>query len=871
MTQVRNQRDKLLRLAKLRVLNPIGSGIRLSLSAPGFHVLANNQVDIGIVTVEAELINIVGDVVFTSFNSPLSNVTATSADVAYTGDMAIVTASVTNAAGTFTRSVVIPVLRDGAIGTSSYVWIKYADGPNGEGLSDSPVGKTYIGLAQNKLTPTESNDPADYSYVLVKGSDATSLRMWIKYSDSPDGSNPYDTPTDNTMYIGIAVNKDDPVESTNKADYVWSRFRGGDGVSIPGSRGAGFYRTAGNTWSDDTANAATPGGNEIGDMVTISNGIVSYTKEWNGSAWLVPGAFLSGSLFVEKSIGAAQINANGLSIYTPDGKVIIDAGKTFAQQAAINPNLVPRVSNWPAGNRYSAAVGVSTNDPALVNGEYVYLGQAASGYVGMESAAIGIPQNTTYTVSFDAYCQGVARDLACDLYCGTVDTAGLIVTLGSGWKRYTFTESIAHADAPIARLRLYAMNPNVASPIIVANVKVEIGTKVSPWSDDIITPGNSGARVMPNSINNVQFGGDLWGSLWNGQVGPGGQGWLLDRDGNVYLNNVTARGTITGSLIESSAFRINSGRLLSPWDRLCPFSISDTNMQMWSSGSGDCDVQLRDFVGPLEAVAGSYNVKRFSEMSKDVFLKAHVASISSGGNVVLEVMYDDDGWWRTIAVAGLRGGALTVAIRYTTEGGSWNRVHFRARTDGGVGTSLAFEMEMNNLNTALYLGGTNSGIAVNSPPPPPPPPPNENPDPYCVDYETSHLPTGRLVRHLVVDDLVQVWDDNAESPSIEYAPALQVRLGYEQSYWMRSESGAEIIQSKSTPMTLRDGRVATTDAMLGEEVLVNRFGTLTWEPVVDLVDMGVRRVVKLSLGDRMYFAGIHPDATIATHNMQYKP
>lgn len=712
MTQVRNQRDKLLRLAKNRVLNPIGSGIRLSLSAPGFHVLANNQVDIGVVTVEAELINIVGDVVFTSFNSPLSNVTALTADASYTGDMGIITATVTNSAGTFTRSVIIPVLRDGAIGTSSYVWIKYADDASGNGLSDLPEGKKYIAIAQNKLTPTESNDPADYSYVLVKGSDATSLRMWIKYSDSPDGSNPYDTPTDNTMYIGIAVNKDDPVESTNKADYVWSRFRGGDGVSIPGSRGAGFYRTAGNAWSDDTANAATPGGNEIGDMVTISNGTVSYTKVWDGDSWENPGAFLSGDLFVEKSIGASKILANGLSIYTPAGVMILDANKTI-------PGQIP-------------------------NG----------------------------------------------------------------------------------------------------------------------------------ALSFVQIGGDMAGTNWNGHVGPGGAGWYLDRDGEIYLNGANVRGRITGSVIESSAFKIESGRMFSTYDRLCPFSINDQGMQMWSSGSGDCDVQLRDFVSAWESVPYSYNVKRFSEFVKDIYLEANVASIGDYGNVILEVMYNDDGWWRLIAIAPLRVGSLSVKIRYTSKGGDWMRMHLRARTDGGSSTSLSFAMEMNNLNTALYLGETNSGISVNAPPPPPPPPPYEEPppdDPYCVDYETTHLPSGRLARHLVVDDLVQVWDDNAESPSIEYAPALQIRLGYEQSYWMRSESGAEIIQSKSTPMTLRDGRVATTDAMLGEEVLVNRFGILTWEPVVELVDMGIRRVVKLSLGDRMFFAGIHPDATIATHNQQYKP
>ena len=40
----------------------------------------------------------------------------------------------------------------------------------------------------------------------------------------------YQVPTDTTKYIGIAVNKDTATESTDPADYTWSRFRGEDGA-----------------------------------------------------------------------------------------------------------------------------------------------------------------------------------------------------------------------------------------------------------------------------------------------------------------------------------------------------------------------------------------------------------------------------------------------------------------------------------------------------------------------------------------------------------------------------------------------------------------------------------------------------------------
>jgi len=52
----------------------------------------------------------------------------------------------------------------GADGVTTYTWVKYADDDKGTGMSDSPNGKRYLGLAYNKTTPTKSTNPADYSW-----------------------------------------------------------------------------------------------------------------------------------------------------------------------------------------------------------------------------------------------------------------------------------------------------------------------------------------------------------------------------------------------------------------------------------------------------------------------------------------------------------------------------------------------------------------------------------------------------------------------------------------------------------------------------------------------------------------------------------
>ena len=64
----------------------------------------------------------------------------------------------------------------GADGPSLYTWIKYADDENGTNMSDSPDGKLYMGVAYNKTSPIESEDPKAYDYwylIITPGQKAT--------------------------------------------------------------------------------------------------------------------------------------------------------------------------------------------------------------------------------------------------------------------------------------------------------------------------------------------------------------------------------------------------------------------------------------------------------------------------------------------------------------------------------------------------------------------------------------------------------------------------------------------------------------------------------------------------------------------------
>ena len=163
----------------------------------------------------------------------------------------------------------------GSDGVTHYTWIRYADTITGEGISNDPTGKAYIGLAYNKTTQTESNTPTDYTWSLIKGDKGdTGVKgdtgekgetyyTWIKYSDNADGTGLYDTPKDTTMYIGIAINKTTPTESSNKADYTWSKFKGDKGDK--GEQG-------------EQGKPGTPG--EKGDTGDKGQSLVNSTPQW---------------------------------------------------------------------------------------------------------------------------------------------------------------------------------------------------------------------------------------------------------------------------------------------------------------------------------------------------------------------------------------------------------------------------------------------------------------------------------------------------------------------------------------------------------------------------------------------------------------
>ena len=124
----------------------------------------------------------------------------------------------------------------GKDGTTYYTWFKFADDEYGNGMSSSPDGKEYLGIAYNKVTPVMSNNPEDYQWARITGegipgkpgADGKTYYTWVRYADDARGNGMSDGPN-GKYYIGFAYNKEVTTESNNPADYQWSKYKGDDG------------------------------------------------------------------------------------------------------------------------------------------------------------------------------------------------------------------------------------------------------------------------------------------------------------------------------------------------------------------------------------------------------------------------------------------------------------------------------------------------------------------------------------------------------------------------------------------------------------------------------------------------------------------
>lgn len=123
-----------------------------------------------------------------------------------------------------------------AEGGGLYTWVKFADDPSGSGMTNTAVGKSYIGIAEHQTSATESTRASDYVWQAITtnttngafaafnpgycGLRHNSGYIWYRFAADAEGTNMAGTPNDRP-YIGLAYDKTTAVQSSNPAFYEW--------------------------------------------------------------------------------------------------------------------------------------------------------------------------------------------------------------------------------------------------------------------------------------------------------------------------------------------------------------------------------------------------------------------------------------------------------------------------------------------------------------------------------------------------------------------------------------------------------------------------------------------------------------------------
>lgn len=180
----------------------------------------------------------------------------------------------------------------GADGKTSYTHIAYADTANGDGFSQEPTNKAYIGMYVD-FNANDSSDPSAYAWSLIKGADG---EQGIPGAKGADGKTPYfhiayannatgtigfsTTDSANKLYIGQYTDYT-VADSTDPTKYSWTLIKGEKGDrgkdGIAGADGLGI-RTTTITYAGSASGTAPPASGWTAQVPSVPEGQFLWTK-----------------------------------------------------------------------------------------------------------------------------------------------------------------------------------------------------------------------------------------------------------------------------------------------------------------------------------------------------------------------------------------------------------------------------------------------------------------------------------------------------------------------------------------------------------------------------------------------------------------
>lgn len=211
-------------------------------------------------------------------------------------------------------------------GKTFYTWIKYADDINGTNISNNPNGKMYMGIAYNKESLEESEDPKDYDWSLITSRGIDRIEeYYVATANSTDVPN----------FSNIEPNKIPTLNSTD-SKYLWNKeityFTDGDTdeteaiiIGVYGDSGVGIkdilnYYTTTQNITDQPSFPTEP--NEPPKIDSENKYLWNYEKIiYTDNNFKTTESAIIGAYGDEGDVGADAIM---FKIYSPNGFEFVD-------------------------------------------------------------------------------------------------------------------------------------------------------------------------------------------------------------------------------------------------------------------------------------------------------------------------------------------------------------------------------------------------------------------------------------------------------------------------------------------------------------------------------------------------------------------
>lgn len=488
----------------------------------------------------------------------------------------------------------------GEDGKSSYFHIAYADDASGNGFSQNPAGKNYIGTYVDE-NPTDSTNPSDYKWQLVKGAqgekgdkgipgtngtDGKTSYLHIAYANSADGNSGFDV-ADSTgkLYIGQYTDFNEN-DSTDPSKYSWTKIKGEQGVKgdtgATGPKGEkgdtgekGDKGDKGDSYSVVfLLNGARVDVLNFDDVRTLTEATFEADFYNQGTAVNIPkatltcydkdGNVLGSPIEIEN---ANNIVADGGNLYlSKDCKTITAVGKDgdnvlfSSSVAVIRSTITYRLIPMSDCSATIKALGTSTNATFSLSYNLHY---KAEKRVGERS------ENATIA-TISATIEGTTQATTVNNTEGTLS--------GNGAQSYTSTKRPADSIPVTVTLSDGTVLYDSVPVTMEAGVAIDINNNIGNMSvtvkgqGDAISTLQSDGKSISEKVSGMDSGLKATGvDIENHKItatannfvvrnNSGTTTFSIDKDGNIVgAGDAYFKGTITGSVISGSTIKSEDG------------------------------------------------------------------------------------------------------------------------------------------------------------------------------------------------------------------------------------------------------------------------------------------------------------------------